>query len=211
MILHALCLLKQNFSYHHSKFMFYLSWNNYRAVSNSHSQHVPTACADSSQSALSSLISLDPVITWLLSSDCHISNWMSKCGLFYYRWWVDQYVLVSDTICVPQHLKQKIYIYIYSDICRLLLVVCPLWRGYVSVIYQYNFYCDLPALPRLGPSTAGLVTIFYCLIWDYVLSSLPLSFSGLQLWYSIRHLHVKIIDISKIILVKTHFHRLFLN
>jgi hypothetical protein len=45
---------------------------------------------------------------------------------------------------------------------------CRLWRENGSVIYSYNCYWTFPALPFLGPSPAGLVTMSYCLIWDWV-------------------------------------------
>jgi hypothetical protein len=50
---------------------------------------------------------------------------------------------------------------IFSDICIFLLMKSP-----SSVIYAYDCYWSLPALPLLDPSLAWLVTIPYWLSWE---------------------------------------------
>jgi hypothetical protein len=44
----------------------------------------------------------------------------------------------------------------------------PVWWEDRSVIYSYNSFWALPEQSLSGPSPAGLVTIFYCLIWGQV-------------------------------------------
>jgi hypothetical protein len=44
----------------------------------------------------------------------------------------------------------------------------PLWREDGSVIYSYNYFWNLPAQSLSGPSPAELLTVFYCLIWDFL-------------------------------------------
>jgi hypothetical protein len=48
------------------------------------------------------------------------------------------------------------------------------------LISSYNCYWALPALSPLAPSPAKLVSIFYCLVWEWVPISRLLRIAGLR-------------------------------
>jgi hypothetical protein len=74
--------------------------------------------------------------------------------------WVGQPVLVSST-----HLCPKSRILLLSDICKFVeMRRRSLWRENESVVY--NCCWTSPVQSFLGPSPAGLMTIFYCLRFE---------------------------------------------
>jgi hypothetical protein len=85
---------------------------------------------------------------------CFLCNSESKAC--YDRRPVAQSILVSSP-----HLKPKIWFLLLSGSCWFFDVGRALWREGGSVVY--NCCRSSPAQSFLGPSSAGLVTIFYCL------------------------------------------------
>jgi hypothetical protein len=83
----------------------------------------------------------------------------SKSKLCYDRRSVGQCVLVSST-----HLGLTTRFSLLSDSCRFVDVGRSLWRENGSA--DYNCCWSSPAQSFLGPSPAGLVTIFYCLRFE---------------------------------------------
>jgi hypothetical protein len=79
--------------------------------------------------------------------------------LCYDRRSVGQSVLVSST-----HLGLTTRFLLLSDSCGFVDVGRSLWRENRSAVY--NCCCSSPAHSFLGPSPAGLVTIFYCLRFE---------------------------------------------
>jgi hypothetical protein len=62
------------------------------------------------------------------------------------------------------HLGPKIRFLLLSDCCGFVNVGRPLWREDGSVVY--DCYWASPAESFSGPSSEGLITIFYCLRFD---------------------------------------------
>jgi hypothetical protein len=83
----------------------------------------------------------------------------SKSKLCYDRRSVGQSVLVSST-----HLGLKTRFLLLSESCGFVDVGRSLWRENGSAVY--NCCWSLTAQSFLGPSPAGLVTIFYCLRFE---------------------------------------------
>jgi hypothetical protein len=88
----------------------------------------------------------------------HIVNY-NKSKLCYDRRSVGQSVLVSSTHLEP---KTRFLLLLYS--CGFVDVGCPLWRENRSVFY--NCCWATPAQPFSGPSSAGPITVFYCLRFE---------------------------------------------
>jgi hypothetical protein len=83
----------------------------------------------------------------------------SKSKLCYYRRSVGHSVLVSST-----HLGLTTRFLLLLDSCGFVDVGCCLWRENGSTVYKW--WWSTPMQSFLGPSPAGLVTIFYCLRFE---------------------------------------------
>jgi hypothetical protein len=92
------------------------------------------------------------------------SDWLQlKLKLIYDRQSVNQSVLVSGSHLDPM----SRFLCFLCDDCGFLDVGRPLWQEDGYVIYLYNCFWALQEQLLFSRSPTELMTIFYCLIWDY--------------------------------------------